>query len=153
MTDQPKQPMIDKDSPPTPIDFNANLGSLKVSEYLALQWGEWLKVEKEISKELHKPEHFKPEHLKPEHFKPEHFKPEQLKPEQLKPEHSKPEYFKPEWVKNEHVKVEKEVIKELIKPEGLKVEKEFKPDPLDGLVEQVAQRVVAILKEQGSIKG
>lgn len=133
MAEQPKQPMIDQANRPSPIDFTASISSLKVGEYLALNWGEWLKVEKEISKELHKPEK--------EHFKEKEFKETHLKE------------TKPEWVKGEGLKVEKEVIKELVKPEGLKGEKEFKPDPvLERLVDQVAQRVVDVLKQQGVIK-
>lgn len=161
MADQPMQPMIGKENRPSPIDFNAALSSLNVGQYLALSWGEWLKVEKEISKELHKveKEHIKEKetHLKEtkqEHLKPEQLKPEYFKPEHFKPELYKPEYFKPEWVKGgEQIKVEKEVIKELVKPEGLKGEKEFKPDPgLDRLVEQIAERVVEILRQRGITK-
>jgi len=125
--------MISQANRPSPIDFQASVGSLKVGEYLALQWGEWLKVEKEISKELHKLEK---EHIKEKEFKETHLK-----------------EFKPEWVKGEALKVEKEVIKELVKPEGLKGEKEFKPDPaFERVVEQVAQRVVEILKQQSVVK-
>ena len=156
MADQPTQPMIGKENRPSPIDFNAALGSLNVGQYLALSWGEWLKVEKEISKELHKveKEHIKEKETHLKETQQEHLKPEQLKPEQFKPEQFKPEYFKPEWVKGgEQLKVEKEVIKELVKPEGLKVEKEFKPDPtLDRLVEHIAERVVEILQQRGITK-
>jgi hypothetical protein len=134
---QGKEPMIGQDQRPTPIDFNAELATLKVSEFLSLQWGEIIKVEKE----LHKPEK--------ELFKPEK---EFHKPEK---EFSKPEkeLSKPEWGKTEGLKVEKEVFKELLKPEGIKGEKELKPDPLlERLVDQVAARVVSVLKQEGVIK-
>src|SRR6266481_5179453 len=124
MADQPMQPMIGKENRPSPIDFNTALGSLNVGQYLALNWGEWLKAEKEISKGLHIVEK---EHVKK---KETHLKAEtknELKPEHFKPENFKPEFFKPEFVKGEHLKVEKEAIKELVKPEALKGEKEFTP--------------------------
>jgi len=140
MPEQARQPMIDQTNRPSPIDFTASMSSLKVGEYLALNWGEWLKVEKEISKELHKPE--KELHK----VEKEHIKEKELKESHVKE-------IKPEWIKTEGLKVEKEVVKELVKPEGLKGEKEFKPDPgLERLVDQVAQRVVEVLKQQGIVK-
>src|SRR5260370_39432408 len=152
MADQPAQPLIGKENRPSPIDFNASLSSLNVGQYLALNWGEWLKVEKEISKELHKveKEHIKEKETHLKETKNEQVKPELVKSEHLKPEFQKPEYFKPEWVKGEHLKVEKEAIKELVKPEALKVEQDFNPDPnFKRLVEQIAERVAQILQQRG----
>jgi hypothetical protein len=174
-----KEPMISSENRPTAIDFEAPVSQLKVRELLALvPWAEYFKVEKEITKELHKvekeaikPETHKPaptfleankaETVKPETFKPEIHKPEIHKPEIFKPEITKPEISKPEFSKPEFSKVEKEVIKEgfkpekeifkeLLKPEGLKGEKELKPegDP----IEQIADRVIQKLREQNVIK-
>jgi hypothetical protein len=127
MAERQKEPMIGQEQRPTAIDYDAPISGLKVRDFLTLfPWGEYFKVEKEISKELHK--------VEKEHFKPE--------------THLKPELLKAEF------KQEKEILKELLKPEGFKGEKEFKPDPalLESLVDRVATRVVAVLKQQGVIK-
>jgi len=154
-----KEPMISSENRPTAIDFEAPVSQLKVRELLALvPWGEYFKVEKEITKELHKveKEHFKPETHKPPVNFLEANKTETSKAETVKPENFKPELFKPETAKaekefsKEFFKPEKEIIKELLKPEGLKGEKEFKPegDP----IEQIANRVIQKLREQNVIK-
>ena len=78
----PKEPMIGKSSRPTPIDYDAPVGNMKVKDLLGIlsaHGGEQLKTV---------PEHFKPEYYKPDYFKPEHFK------EFYKPEFLKPDYFK-----------------------------------------------------------
>jgi len=158
-----KEPMISSENRPTAIDFEAPVSQLKVRELLALvPWGEYFKVEKEITKELHKveKEHFKPETHKPpvnfleanktETSKAETVKPETFKPEIFKPEISKENFKVEKEVSKEAFKPEKEIFKELLKPEGLKGEKEFKPegDP----IEQIANRVIQKLREQNVIK-
>jgi hypothetical protein len=78
----PKEPMIGKSSRPTPIDYDAPVGNMKVKDLLGVlsaHAGEQLKT---------LPEHFKPEYYKPDYFKPEYFK------EFYKPEFLKPDYFK-----------------------------------------------------------
>jgi hypothetical protein len=129
MADQPKkEPMIGKENRPTPIDYDAPLSGMKVRDLLGV-------LSAHSSEQLKNyPEYFKPEQLKPEHLKPEFYK-----PESLKPEHYKPEYFKPE------------IFKEFQKPEAFKPPEGFKPDPTD-LIQQVAERVVGVLKERGLVK-
>ena len=141
-----KGPMIDKESRPSPIDYEASIHDWKVRDLLAVVRAdaERMKQEPELIKpEWQKPEHLKPERFKPEQFKPEHFKPERFKPEQLKPEQLKPE------------------------KEGLKPEKEVKPDwdqEFEVLVDQlstrlsaklgdqIANQVVDVLRKQGVIR-
>src|SRR5580765_1518052 len=125
MADQSKkEPMIGKENRPSPIDYDAPLSGMKVRDLLGVL-------------SAHSSEQVK---AFPEQFKPEHFKPEFYKPETFKPEHLKPEHFKPE------------VYKELLKPEFSKpVEKEFPSDPGD-IIQQVAERVVNVLKERGFVK-
>ena len=117
---------------------------------------------REQSAHVHIPEILKPERIKPQTHKPELIKSEK---EIFKVEK---EFHKPE---KEILKVEKEVAKpekELLKPEKelLKPEKEFfkpeltkpeftKPEKETGLgdpVEQIAQRVVQLMKQQGLAK-
>src|SRR5580765_501582 len=165
MADQSKkEPMIGKENRPSPIDYDAPLSGMKVRDLLGVlsaHSSEQVKAFPEQFKpehfkpEFYKPETFKPEQFKPEHFKPEFYKPETFKPEQFKPEHFKPEFYKPETFKPEHLKpeyVKPEAFKELLKPEFSKpVEKEFPSDPGD-IIQQVAERVVNVLKERGFVK-
>jgi|SRR5580765_632389 hypothetical protein len=145
MADQSKkEPMIGKENRPSPIDYDAPLSGMKVRDLLGVLSAHSSEQVKAF------PEQFKPEHFKPEFYKPETFKPEQFKPEHFKPEFYKPETFKPEHLKPEYVKPE--AFKELLKPEFSKpVEKEFPSDPGD-IIQQVAERVVNVLKERGFVK-
>jgi hypothetical protein len=140
MADQSKkEPMIGKENRPSPIDYDAPLSGMKVRDLLGVLSAHSSEQVKAFPEQF-KPEHFKPEFYKPETFKPEQFKPEFYKPETFKPEHLKPEYVKPE------------AFKELLKPEFSKpVEKEFPSDPGD-IIQQVAERVVNVLKERGFVK-
>jgi hypothetical protein len=132
-----KEPMISQQNRPTAVDFDMPIANFKLRDLHAVINSHL--TEKEISKV--EKETFKPEKEK-EHFKPEKelFKPEKEK-EHFKPEKEK-EIFKAEKEK-EHFKPEKEALKpekELSKPEK----------PIDqGLVEEIANRVVEKLRAQG----
>lgn len=125
MADDDKEPMIGKDSRPSSIDEDLPIADWRYRDLVAVIHSE-IEV---IKPEWHKPEHWKPEHIKPERIKPERIKPEGLKPEQLKPERFKPE-------------------KEVLKPE-----KELSKPPfeIEDLADQVAERVVRLLKERGGL--
>ncbi len=149
MPNEKKEPMIGKADRPTPIDYDAPISNFKLRDLVAVVNAQMLEHLKHI-----------PEILKPEHIKPETHKPELVKSEK--------EIFK---VEKEFHKPEKEILKvekEVAKPEKelLKPEKEFfkpeltkpeftKPEKETGLgdpVEQIAQRVVQLMKQQGLAK-
>lgn len=135
MADESREPMIGRENRPTAVDFDAPISEWKYRDLVSVIHAEIERI---------KPEWQKPEGLKPEQMKPEGLKPEGLKPEGLKPEHIKPEGLKPERIKPEQFKPEKEILKpekELSKPE-----KPFEPGDL---AEQVAERVLRMLRERG----
>ena len=131
-----KEPMIGQESRPTAIDFDMPIANFKLRDLYAVIQAhpEFLKLEKEHLKGEKEKEHLKTEK---EHFKEkEYFKSEKEK-----------EHFKEkEYFKGDHFKPEKEALKP--EKEGFKPEK-----PIDrGFVEEVAARVVSILREQKVIK-
>ena len=128
-----REPMIEKENRPAPIDLDAPIADWKIRDLVAVITAEVEQIKIEMKPEILKPERLKPEILKPEHWKPEKVKPEILKPEQWKPEK---EFLKPE--------------KEFLKPE-----KEFGPEKewdIPELVDQIAVRVVEMLEERGLFK-
>jgi hypothetical protein len=141
-----KETMISQANRPSAIDYDAPISSFKLRDLVSIVNSQML----ELVKYTPQPEHSKPEHYKPEHVKPEKeiFKTEK---EFRKPEK---ELLKAE---KELIKPEKEILKpekERFKPELSKPEKEwgvpgFEPDPV---VNQIAVRVVELLKEQGLVR-
>jgi hypothetical protein len=131
LANEKKQTMIDQESRPTAIDYDAPLADLKIRDLLSIVNAHLTEQFKHVNPELFKPEK---ELRKPEK---ELYKPEKefLKPEFFKPELLKPEYFKPELLKPE-----------LLKPEYSKQGPEIDPEQL---VEDIAAKVVSALREQG----
>jgi hypothetical protein len=140
-----KEPMIDRDSRPTAIDYDVPISDWQMRDLVAV-----------IRSEIEQAQKYTPipEEIKPETSKPERWKPESIKPEFTKPEKIKPERIKPERLKPELTKAEKEALKpekEMLKPEKeyTKPEKEF---DIPDLVDRVALRVVEVLREQKVIR-
>ena len=136
-----KETMINQANRPSAIDYDAPISNFKMRDLVSVVNAQML----EIMKYTPQPEHLKPEHLKPEHIKPEK---EIFKVEK--------EFRKPEKellkVEKELVKPEKEILKtekERFKPELTKPEKEWEVPGVENLVEQIAIRVVEMLKKQG----